>query len=209
MASNEALHAGLGETAHALIELMEQQRGSQGSPLVSERSRTLESNTDSANGLRLNNEKIPASTARNTQQTQTRNYSGKTHMASASGSGDPYRPTLASNSSRAEGQFASQSERFASTDAKVSGSESKALALGLRPGLTKQFTPREEGAGISSLASLTPEGSELIASTLAALGFDHSEKFRPWTRDIRVGVPSHVRIQGGRVWLSLCVLIRG
>ena len=135
MFRNEALHAGLGKTAHTLLELMEQQRDSQGSALVSERSRTLESVTDSATGLRLNNEKIPAFTARNTQRTQTRNYSGKTHMASASGSGDPYRQTLASNSSSAEGQFAPQSERFASYDAKVSGSESKAPALGLRPGL--------------------------------------------------------------------------
>ena len=75
MSHHEALHAGLEQTARTLLELMEQQRDPQGSALVSERSRTLESNTDSANGLRLNNEKIPASTARNTQQTQTRNYS--------------------------------------------------------------------------------------------------------------------------------------
>ena len=108
MSRNEDLHAGLDETAATLLELIAQQRDSQGSALVSERSR-LEFITNSATGLRLNNEKIPASTARNTQQTQTRNYSGKTHMASASGSGDPYRPTLASNSSSAEGQFASQS----------------------------------------------------------------------------------------------------
>ena len=142
MSSREALQAGLGQTAHALLELMEQQRDSQGSALVSERSRTLESVTDSATGLRLNSEKVPAFTARNTQRTQTRNYSGKTHMASASGSGDPYRQTLASNSSSAEGQFACKSERLASFDANVSGSESKASALGLRPGQTKQFTPR-------------------------------------------------------------------
>ena len=89
MFRNEALQTGLGKTANDLLDLIKQHRGSEESPLVSERSRTLESNTDSANGLRLNNEKIPASTARNTQQTQTRNYSGKTHMASASGSGDP------------------------------------------------------------------------------------------------------------------------
>ena len=84
-------------------------------------------------------------------------------MASASGSGDPYRQTFASNSSSAEGQFAYQSERLASNDARVSGFESKASALGLKPGPLKQFTPREEGAGISSPASLTPEGSQLLA----------------------------------------------
>ena len=72
MARNEALHAGLEQTAHTLLELMEQQRDSQGSALVSERSR-LEFDKNSATGLRLTNEKIPASTARNTQQTQTRN----------------------------------------------------------------------------------------------------------------------------------------
>ena len=152
MFRHEASHAGLGETAHALLELMEQQSDSQGSALVSARSQTFESATDSATGHRLNSEKVPAFTAENTQQPQPRKYSGKTHTASASGSGDPYRRTLASNSSRAEGQFASQSERLASNDARVSGFESKASALGLKPGPSKQFTPREEGAGIPSPA---------------------------------------------------------
>ena len=174
MFRNEALHAGLGRTAHALLELMEQQSDSQRSALVSARSQTRESVTDSATGHRLNSEKVPAFTAENTQQPQPRKYSGKTHTASASGSGDPYRRTLASNSSRAEGQFASQSERLASNDARVSGLESKASALGLKPGPSKQFTPREEGAGIPSPASLTPEVSQLIASTLAMQGIDHS-----------------------------------
>ena len=154
---------------------MQQQGGSQGSALASARSQTRESLTDSATGLRSQSEKVPAFTARNTQQENPRNYSGKTHMASASGPGDPYRQTLASNSSRAEGQFASQSVRLASTDARVSGSESKASALDLKPGPLKQFTPREEGAGISSLASLTPEGSQRLTSTLATLGIDHSK----------------------------------
>ena len=174
MSQREALQAGLDKTAAALLELIAQQGDSQGSALVSEWSRTRESVKDSANGLRLTSEKIPVHTTRNTQQQNPRNYSGKTHMASASGSGDPYRPTLASNSSSAEGQFATQSERFASSDANVSGSESKASALGLRPGQPKQFTPREGDAGISSPASLTPEGSQLLASTLATLGLDHS-----------------------------------
>ena len=175
MFRNEALHAGLDKTAAALLELIAQQGDSQGSALVSERSRTRESVKDSANGLRLTSEKIPVHTTRNTQQQNPRNYSGKTHMASASGSGDPYHPTLASNSSSAEGQFARQSERLASFDANVSGSESKASALDLRPGQTKQFTPREEGAGISSLASLTTEESQRLTSTLATLGIDHSK----------------------------------
>ena len=174
MFRNEALQTGLGKTANDLLNLIEQHRGSEESPLVSVRNQT-QSITDSANGRRLTSEKIPATTARNTQQNKLRNYSGKTHMASASGSGGPYRQTLASNSSSAEGQFAPQSERFASTDAKVSGSESKASALGLRPGPTKQFTPREGGAGLSGLASSTTEEREVIASTLAELGLDHSD----------------------------------
>ena len=174
MFRNEALQTGLGKTANDLLDLIKQHRGSEESPLVSVRNQT-QSITDSATGRRLTDEKIPATTARNTQQNKLRNHSGKTHMASASGSGGPYRQTLASNSSSAEGQFAPQSERFASTDAKVSGSESKASALGLRPGPTKQFTPREGGAGLSGLASSTTEEREVIASTLAALGLDHSD----------------------------------
>ena len=114
MSQREALQqTGLDKTAAALLELIAQQGDSQGSALVSARSQTLESVTDSATGLRLNSEKVPAFTAENTQQTQPRKYSGKTHMASAGGSGDPYHSTLASNSSSAEGQFASQSERLA------------------------------------------------------------------------------------------------
>ena len=174
MSRQEALHAGLDKTAASLLEAIAQHRDSQGSALVSEWSQTRESDKDPATGLRPTSEKIPVHTTRNTQQQNPRKYSGRTHTASASGSGDPYRPTLASNSSSAEG-LATQSERFALSHANVSGSESKASALGLRPGQPKQFTPREEGAGISSPASLTPEGSQLLASTLATLGLDHSK----------------------------------
>ena len=106
MFRNEALHAGLDKTAAALLELIAQQRDSQGSALVSEWSQTRESDKDSATGLRTTSEKIPVHTTRNTQQQNPRNYSGKTHGVSASGSCDPYRKTLDSNSSSEQGQFA-------------------------------------------------------------------------------------------------------
>ncbi|MAI33849.1 MAG: hypothetical protein CMM07_19540, partial [Rhodopirellula sp.] len=189
MFRNEALHAGLEQTAAALLEFMAQQRsGSQGSALVSARNQSRESMTDSATGHRLTSEKVPDTTSRNTQHENPRNRGGRTHTASASGSGDPYRQTFALNSSSAEGQFASQSERLASKDARVSGPDSKASALSFgrvsqpdipnkkqMPELLKQFTPREEGAGITSPASLTPDGSQLLTETLASLGIDHSK----------------------------------
>ena len=66
MFRNEALQTGLGKTANDLLDLITQHRGSEASPLVSERSR-LQSVTDSATGRRLTNEKIPVITARNTR----------------------------------------------------------------------------------------------------------------------------------------------